>query len=200
MVITYPGAVYGPHDPHLGDGLRRLRTILKGHYPIAPSGGYSIVDVRDVAKVHAAVLEPGRGPRRYLASGTFVRPADLVAEFATMTGRRLPTITMQARTLLPVARVVQLVQRVTPVHIPVEFEAIYFCRCANRCDDTTTRQELGVVPRDLLVTLADSVRWLVQQGHITDREAGMLATNLDDELQPVGAGELPAARQGWTGR
>ena len=61
-MITYPGAVYGPHDPHLGDGLRRLRTILKGHYPIAPSGGYSIVDVRDVAKVHAAVLEPGRGP------------------------------------------------------------------------------------------------------------------------------------------
>jgi nucleoside-diphosphate-sugar epimerase len=188
VVITYPGAVYGPHDPHLGDGLRRVRNVLKGRYPIAPSGGYSIVDVRDVAKIHAAVLEPGRGPRRYLASGTFVRPADLVAGFAAVTGRRLPTITMPARMLLPVARVVQLVQHVTPVHIPVEFEAIYFCRCASRCDDTKTRQELGVVPRDLLVTLADSVRWLVEQGHITAREAGMLATKLDDEPQPVGVG------------
>jgi hypothetical protein len=37
------------------------------------------VDVRDVAKVHAAVLEPGRGPRRYLAGGTFVGFADQVA-------------------------------------------------------------------------------------------------------------------------
>jgi nucleoside-diphosphate-sugar epimerase len=62
VVITYPGAVLGPHDPHLGDGLRRVRNILKGRYPIAPSGGYPIVDVRDVAAVHAAVLEPARGP------------------------------------------------------------------------------------------------------------------------------------------
>jgi dihydroflavonol-4-reductase len=62
VVITYPGAVYGPHDPHLGEGLRGLRNILKGRTPIAPSGGYPMVDVRDVAAVHAAVLEPGRGP------------------------------------------------------------------------------------------------------------------------------------------
>jgi uncharacterized protein YbjT (DUF2867 family) len=73
VVITYPGGVYGPHDPYLGDGLRQLRNILKGRYPLVPSGGLPIVDVRDVAAVHAAVLEPGRGPRRYLAGGTFLR-------------------------------------------------------------------------------------------------------------------------------
>jgi dihydroflavonol-4-reductase len=73
VVITYPGAVLGPHDPHLGDQLRRARNILKGRYPISPSGGLSIVDV---AKVHAAVLEPGRGPRRYIASSTFLRFAE----------------------------------------------------------------------------------------------------------------------------
>jgi dihydroflavonol-4-reductase len=106
-----------------------------------------------------------------------VRFADLVAGFAAVTGRRLPNITMPARMLLPVARVAQLVQHLTPVHIPVEFEGAYFCRCANRCDDTKTRQELGVAPRDLRVTLADSVRWLVEQGHISRRQAGRLATS-----------------------
>jgi dihydroflavonol-4-reductase len=133
-----------------------------------------MVDVRDVAKVHAAALEPGRGPRRYMASGTFLRFADLVAGFASVAGRRLPTITMPARMLLPVARVAQLVQLATPAHIPVEFEGAYFCRCANRCDDTKTRQELGVAPRDLEVTLADSVRWLAEHGHISHRQAGKL--------------------------
>jgi dihydroflavonol-4-reductase len=128
-----------PHDPHLGAGLRQARNILKGRYPISPSGGLPIAAVRDVAAVHAAVLEPGRGPRRYMASGTFLRFADLVAGFAAVTGRRLPTITMSARMLLPVARVAQLVQRAIPVHIPVEFEGVYFCRCANRCDDTKTQ-------------------------------------------------------------
>ena len=62
VVTTYPGGCLGPHDPHLGAGLRQARNILKGRYPISPSGGISIVDVRDVAKVHAAVLAPGRGP------------------------------------------------------------------------------------------------------------------------------------------
>jgi dihydroflavonol-4-reductase len=84
VVITYPGAAYGPHDPHLGDQLRRLRNILKGRIPIAPSGGYGIVDVRDMAKVHAAVLEPGRGPRRYLAGGTFLEFAELVARMGSL--------------------------------------------------------------------------------------------------------------------
>jgi len=123
VVITYPGAVLGPHDPHLGDGLRRVRNILKGRYPIAPSGGYAIVDVRDVAAVHAAVLEPARGPRRYLAGGTFLRFADLVARLGAVTGRRLRAVTVPAGMLLPAGRAVGLVQRIVPVHIPVEFEA-----------------------------------------------------------------------------
>jgi hypothetical protein len=81
-----------------------------------------------------------------------------------------------------------------PVHIPVEFEGIYFIRCAARSDDTCTRIELGVVPRDPEVTLADSVRWLVARGHISRRQAGKLATQLAGEPLPVGIGELPADR------
>jgi dihydroflavonol-4-reductase len=176
VVITYPGSIYGPHDPHLGDGLRVLRNILKGRTPIAPSGGYEIVDVRDVAAVHARVLEPGRGPRRYLVGGTFVGFADLVARLGAVTGRRLRAVTVPAGMLLPAGRTVQLVQHIVPVHIPVEFEGIYFCRCAARTDDTRTRTELGVAPRDLQVTLADSVRWLFAQGHISRRQAGQLAS------------------------
>ena len=176
VVITYPATVLGPHDPHLGDQLRRLRNILKRRYPIAPSGGYGIVDVRDVAKVHAAVLEPGRGPRRYLAGGTFVGFAELVARVGAVTGRRLGALTVPAGMLLPPARAVGLLQRIVPVHIPFEFEGAYSIRCAARSDDTGTRTELGVVPRDLQVTLADSVRWLLEQGHISRRQAGQLAT------------------------
>jgi dihydroflavonol-4-reductase len=170
VVITYPGAIYDPHDPHLGDGLQRVRNLLKGRVPIAPSGGYGIVDVRDVAAVHTAVLEPGRGPRRYLADGT-VEFAELVARLGAVTGRRLRAVTVPAGLLLPPARVVGLLQRIVPVHIPFEFEAVYFVRCAARSDDTRTRTELGVAPRDLQVTLADSVRWLFAQGHITRRQA-----------------------------
>jgi dihydroflavonol-4-reductase len=154
-----------------------LRDLLKGRYPIIPSGGFPIVDVRDVAAVHAAVLEPGRGPRRYLASGTNAAGlAELVARLGTMTGRQLPAMTMPAGLLLPVGRAVQVLQRIVPFHIPAEFEGIYVAWCAARYDDTRTQRELGVAPRDLQATLADTVRWLVDQGHISPRQAGQLPT------------------------
>ena len=62
-----------------------------------------------------------------------------------------------------------------PPHRPEAVGVNGFMRYAARCDDTRTRTELGVVPRDLQVTLADSVRWLFEQGHISRRQAGQLA-------------------------
>jgi hypothetical protein len=47
--------------------------------------------------------------------------------------------------------------------------------CAARCDDAATRTELALEPRPLRDTLADTVRWLVEVGRITPREAGRLA-------------------------
>jgi dihydroflavonol-4-reductase len=174
VVITYPGNVLGPHDPHLSESMRLGRDILKGRYPLIPSGGSAIVDVRDVAKVHAAVLQPGRGPRRYLASGTFVLFAELIARLGAVTGRRVRAVTVSAGMLLPVGRAVGVLQHAVPFHIPAELEAIYVCWCAARCDDTRTRRELGVEPRDLQVTLTSAVRWLAEQGHLSRRQAGKL--------------------------
>jgi hypothetical protein len=45
-------------------------------------------------------------------------------------GRVLGAVTVPAGMLLPAARVVGLVQRIVPFHIPVEFEGAYFCRYA----------------------------------------------------------------------
>jgi dihydroflavonol-4-reductase len=47
--------------------------------------------------------------------------------------------------------------------------------CAARCDDSKTRSELGLEPRPLEKTLADTVRWLVEVGRLSPREAGRLA-------------------------
>jgi len=49
IVIVHPGAVLGPHGPHRGDLMHRLRDVLRGRYPTWPSGGYHQVDGRDVA-------------------------------------------------------------------------------------------------------------------------------------------------------
>jgi nucleoside-diphosphate-sugar epimerase len=175
IVTTYPAAVWGPHDPHYGEDSRFAAEILKGSYPFIPTGGIEVVDVRDVAQVHAAVMEAGRGPRRYIAGGTYMEPKEVVLGLAKVTGRRLATRTVPMRWMLPVGRLADLAQRVMPFRLPLSSEGLYVMSLEARFDDSRTRGELGFAPRDPHETLADTVRWLLEKGHITPRQAGKLA-------------------------
>ena len=91
-------------------------------------------------RVHVANRSWARGARRYLAGGTFLRFAELVARLGVVTGRRLRAVTVPAGLLLPAGRAVQLVQRIVPVQIPVGFEGIYLNWCAARSDDIRTNR------------------------------------------------------------
>jgi nucleoside-diphosphate-sugar epimerase len=172
VVITQPGGVLGPHDPHLGDQTGRVRNILRGQYPMWPTGGSHAVDVRDVAEVHAAVMTPGRGPRRYLVPGHHVDGRLMFATLRAVTGRRLPCLFLPAGMMLPVAWVASGAQRVIPFHLPIEYEGALIYRYDTRYDDSRARQELGVRSRPLAETYADTVRWLHGTGQVTDRQAG----------------------------
>jgi dihydroflavonol-4-reductase len=161
VAISYPAMVWGPHDPHLGESNRLAVKILRGRLPLIPDGGVPIVDVRDVAQLHAQLIERGRGPRRYMAGGAYVPFPELVDSLARATGRAI-----RHRALPDL--LARLMARFN--------EAIYSVRQAARCDDSRTRDEFGIIPRDPEETLTDSVRWLAEQGHINAREAGNLAT------------------------
>ncbi|HTF10312.1 MAG TPA: SDR family NAD(P)-dependent oxidoreductase [Asanoa sp.] len=175
VVIVHPGGVLGPYDPHRGDQARRLRNILRGYYPVWPAGGSHVVDVREVAAVHAAVLTPGRGPRRYVVPGHHVDGHAMFAALRAVTGRRLPNRVLPAGMILPVARVASGVQRFVPFHLPIEYEGALICSYDTRFDDSRARRELAVEPRPLTETYADTVRWLYATGQLTERQSGAVA-------------------------
>jgi len=171
VTITYPSAVLGPHDPHLGDQTARLRNTLRGLMPMWPLGGFPIGDVRDTAAMHAAALVPGQGPRRFMGPGRYVSTREYVRTLRTVTGRALPTVYLPARAMLPVGLLTGLLQRVVPAHIPVEYGAIYTCACAARLDDQVAGP-YGNTGLPLAQTMADTVRWLYGQGALTEHQAG----------------------------
>lgn len=175
LVITYPVATLGPHDPHLGDQSARLRNLLRGLMPIWPTGGFPVGDVRDVARLHAAVLRPGHGPGRYLGPGRYVSTREYVATVRRVTSRRLPTMYLPAVSMLPVGLLADLAQRVLPVDLPAEYGAIYTCRVARGVDTGATDRLLGTPGRPFERTVADTVRWLVAAGHLSSRRAGRAA-------------------------
>ena len=184
VVIVQPGGVLGPHDPHRGDQIRRLRDLLRGRYPLWPSGGFQIVDVRDVARVHAAVMRPGAGPRRYLVPGHFVDGETMYGTLRALTGRRLPHLVLPSALMLPVSWTTSMIQRVTPFHLPADHEGVLITRSDTRCDDSRARAELGIQPRPLAEIYGDTIRWLHRTGQLTTRQAGHTTST---ESTPVGS-------------
>jgi dihydroflavonol-4-reductase len=176
VVSVIPAAVWGPQDPHFGEGVTRATNVLKRRYPIVMRGGMQIADVRDVAAVLAAVTTPGRGARRYMVAGHYISLPDLIRTLAHLTGRRIPFATFPAWFLAGFGRAADVVQRRVSTRLPWDGEGIWVMNCATRCDDSKTRSELGLEPRPLHETLADTVRWLVEAGRLSPREAGHLAS------------------------
>jgi nucleoside-diphosphate-sugar epimerase len=172
VVITYPPALLGPHDPRTGDQTRRLLATLRGLTPVWPAGGFPLGDVRDTAELHAALLG-GEGAGRFFGPGHFVSTRDYLATLREVTGRRLPALRLPAASLLPVGVLAGLLQRVWPWHIPAEYGAIYTCATATPVDDHAPTG--GVPARQTTETLADTVAWLHRTGLLSDRAAGRLA-------------------------
>jgi nucleoside-diphosphate-sugar epimerase len=175
VVSVMPAAVWGPNDPHLGEGVTMATNVLRNWYPVVMRGGMHIVDVRDVAAVLAAVMQPGRGPRSYLVAGHYVTMPDLIRALGDLSARRIRFVTFPAWFLAAFGRTADLVQPRLRVRLPWSGESIWIMNCDARCDDSTTREELQLEPRPLRETFVDTVRWLVQVGHLTPRKAGRLA-------------------------
>jgi nucleoside-diphosphate-sugar epimerase len=172
VVITYPPALLGPHDPRVGDQTGRLRDTLRGLMPIWPTGGFPVGDVRDIAALHVRVLsapEVARcfGPSHYLSTRDYLRA------LREVTGRSLPAVHLPATAMLPVGRLADALQRMWPWHIPAEYGAIYTCACATRVEDAAATG--GIMPRPTTVTMRDTVAWLLREGHLSARQAGTAA-------------------------
>jgi dihydroflavonol-4-reductase len=175
VVSVMPAGLWGPHDPHFGEGVTRASNVLKRRYPIVARGGMHIADVRDVAAVLAAVVTPGRGPRSYMFAGHYISLPDLIRTLADLTGRGIPFAVVPAWFLAGFGRAADIVQRRVRTRLPWDAEGIWVINCAARCDDSRTRSEFGLEPRPLRDTLTDTVRWLAEVGHLAPREAGRLS-------------------------
>jgi nucleoside-diphosphate-sugar epimerase len=171
VVCVYPGAVLGPHDPYRGVQSELLRWQARGTFPLYPRGGMQVVDVRTVAAVVRAVLEPGRGPRRYVVPGTHVSAGLLYRTLAAVQGRRRPCVTAPGGVLRPLTRSLDVVQRRLPgrLHVPTDPEGVEMMVRDTRLDDRPARTELGVQPVPFEQSVRDTVAWLVESGRLPAR-------------------------------
>jgi len=170
---TYPCGVLGPQVPTLTEVHRALPLQLR--LSTLTDTGVNVVDVRDLARVHVALLERPGDAGRWIVGGSFLSWeafADLLAE---ITGRRIPRVRVPGAVLRGLGSMGDALKRVVSFDLPLSWEAMATATCWPGMDSRRTEQELGVSFRDPRETVSDTVRWMVEEGHLPARLGGRLS-------------------------
>lgn len=171
---VYPPAVIGPDDPGLSEGNHTIRAFLKD-LMVDTSSGLEIVDVRDLARLNAALLSPDAAPGRYVTGGHYLPWPELIGLLDELTGRRVRRVPVPGPLLRGLGRLGDLVKRVAPFDFPLTAEAMDFATQWPGSVRTPSVDAVGVRFREARETLADTIRWLHASGHLTGAQAGRLA-------------------------
>jgi dihydroflavonol-4-reductase len=171
VVTVYPGAIFGPGDPYVGSQTERFLWVVRGWFPLWSKGGVLASDVRDTAAVVAAVMEPGRGPRRFVVPGIQMTGDDLYAAVAKAIGRRRPHVDLPAKVGLWTSKLVDVVQARLParLHYPADSEGAEMAVRNTRFDDSPAREQLGITPTPFEQSVRDEIAWAVDAGHLPEK-------------------------------
>jgi len=174
LTIVYPTGIIGPQAPELNEMLSAAQLWAAKLVPASDEMKIGMVDVRDVADIIVAALEPGAGWRRYLAWGHVVSTNELGLMLREMTGReismpRLPRAMMQAW-----GRAGDIAGRFGRDFTMTSEGAAYLYEFVD-ADQTATFDDLGITYRPLAVSLRDMYRWMHDEGYVTADQIGRLA-------------------------
>lgn len=165
--ITYPGMVLGPPAGNqFGEAAEGVQAAVQMRGVPGRGAAWMVVDVRDLAALHAALLEPGKGPRRYMAGGKRVAIADLASMIGTAANRSLRVYPVPDTLLRNIGRVIDVVGPYLPFDAPVTGAAMQYYTQMPSSDDSPSEVELGITYRDPQETLTDTVRGLKQVGRL----------------------------------
>jgi nucleoside-diphosphate-sugar epimerase len=145
VVVTYPSSVVGPAwftAPGVTE--RGWGPIVKARVAPRLRGGMQMIDVRDVADVHVALMQPGRGPHRYVCGGVLVSFNEWIDVLEQGIGRPIRRIPLAPTMFRGIGWVSDLLGSVLPLGDGISYEAAMLLTAATPTDDAKTRADLGI--------------------------------------------------------
>ncbi len=163
VVITYPGAVLGPPaGQQCGEATEGIEKGMALRLIPGRRSAWTVCDVRDLGRIHAAALEPGKGPRRFAAGGIRIEAREIAAALTEASGRRLLHLPVPDSLLRGFGRVEDRLHLGTPI---TSARMQYYTRMPE-ADNGPLETELGVRFRPPRETLRDAVEGLRALGRL----------------------------------
>jgi dihydroflavonol-4-reductase len=162
-VIVCPTGVIGPYDFRGSEMGEVLRGAAEARPMFYVEGAYDFVDVRDVADGLIAAEARGRAGESYLLAGHRITVREIIAGVRAATGRAFASIRIPLGLARLASRVTPLYYRLTrskPRFTPYSLEVLQSNSVISRLK---AERELGYRPRPIAETIADTVRWFLEQ-------------------------------------
>ena len=165
--ITYPGMVLGPPaGEQFGEAAEGVEAAVKMRGVPGRGAGWIMIDVRDLAALHLALLEKGRGPRRYMAGGRRITVSELASLMGAAAERSLLVFPIPDVALRSAGRVFDVVGPLLPFETPINSAAMQYYTQMPASDDGPAERDFGLVWRDPAETIADTVEGLRRVGRL----------------------------------
>lgn len=174
VYITYPASVLGPDAPELTEAHIGLQTYLSKFVPLMSSGN-QYVDARDIARAHLHILQYEVPSNRYVLGGHYLSWRELGPVLESLTGGSVTQLPISGGLMRLAGSLADSLSPVFRLELPITREGLNYATQWVQLDNTRIESELDFEFRPVQETLADSIRWLYQTGHITADQAGQLA-------------------------
>lgn len=158
VVITYPSSVVGPpFFTAVGVTERGWAPIIRSGVAPRLRGGMQMIDVRDVAEVHARLMRLGQGPHRYICGGVLLTFDEMVDALEEACGRRIRRVTLSGNIFRGIGRLCDVLGGVIPLSDGLSYEAALLLTAATPTDDSKTLADLGMTWRAPRSSIIESI-------------------------------------------
>src|SRR5947207_5153039 len=170
MVSIHPGLILGPRFWKPSESVAQIVQFMNQGAPVYFDGGFSGVDVEDVARGAVLAMEKGRSGERYILAGENLTVKGLFDLLAELTGLPAPSVKLPVGVIRALAAGLELVSRLTGSRPMIdrsqvdEFAGKYaYFNCSK------AERELGYTYRSARETVRRTVAWIVERGLVTER-------------------------------
>jgi dihydroflavonol-4-reductase len=161
-VIVYPGFMLGPWDWKPSSG-RMIMDLRKGAPPLAPSGGCSICDPRDVADAILQAIAKAPGGSRYILAGENWTYFQLWREITKQFGARGPWTFLRRPGQIAAGSIGDLLGKLTGKEPLVNSAAIAMSSQYHWYSSQLAIDQLDYRIRPVDESIADAIDWMRQQ-------------------------------------
>lgn len=155
-IILRPTSIVGPPDfmpSHFG---KTILDMLKGSIPALTTGGYNLVDVRDLSQTIINSFTKGKSGEIYLVGGNYYS----LKEIATMANPKLKPIIFPLGLLIFISPLFNLFNKLFKMRWPVTKESLIILKKAPKnVDSSKAITNLNHNIRPTKITIEDLITW-----------------------------------------